>query len=234
MNPGGVLLGSHDVRQKWLLDMKKASGGKVSMTPRVIFESWSPQDWIKVFKEPKSYTMKVVAALVNEAQKHGLEAGIKGPLMEEWCSLSGVHSFFCGLCRYDGFVLEIWLQASIELGLLRDETAQSQIRQELVKFIARLGNMLDFKGLKSILVVPNPQIAPSQKEVCRVGTAETTATTGVANVSRGVLSCFACVHTYYSCKTSSEWGKSAHSASCRMITTPLAMEYLDRMLHFSG
>ena len=69
------------------------------------------------------------------------------------------------LSRYEGFVLEIWIQAAIELRLLDEETAQSQVRQELVKFIARLGNMLNYKGLKSILVVPNPQIAPSQKEV---------------------------------------------------------------------
>nr|AUM84822.1 chitinase-like protein 11 [Lutzomyia longipalpis] len=80
------LAGMHDVDEQWMKDVKRNSGFKTKITPRVLFDKFKDEDFSKLLSYPEE--RKIVSRIILNA---------------------------CDTYRFDGIVLEVWATLALRM-----------------------------------------------------------------------------------------------------------------------
>lgn len=107
------IIGKHNVDSKWMNGLKK-NNINVKITPRILFEDWSISDFINLFSSENEQS-ELIATLIKACKNN----------------------------KFDGLVLELWLQSGGRI--------DSQI---LVNFVILVAQKFKENSLEIILVIP--------------------------------------------------------------------------------
>ena len=80
-----TIQGTHDIDKKWMSDVRKSAGpGGLKVIPRVLFDKWTGQDYINLFRD--GWRVDAVAKLIA---KTVTKQGFDGVVLEVWSQLGG-------------------------------------------------------------------------------------------------------------------------------------------------
>jgi len=120
------ITGTHDVDKGWIKTVRsKNELADTKVVPRLLFDGWSRQDFSKLFSGNEMD--KVIKIILKT----------------------------CKLYKFDGIVLEIWMQL------------QGQATDHLIKFIQNMGKSFHDADKKLILVIPPPVYAGNVAGIVR-------------------------------------------------------------------
>lgn len=83
-NAGYKIEGKHDIDSKWMRDLKKNKNDDILVLPRILFDRWTGQDYVKLFSDPSRIVLVsgMIADLVATEQFDGV-------VLELWSQLGG-------------------------------------------------------------------------------------------------------------------------------------------------
>jgi len=78
------VMGTHDIDKKWMQEVRKKAGHPLQIIPRVLFDKWTGEDYMKLFSQP--WRSEAIAKLITSTiTKYGFE----GVVLEVWSQLGG-------------------------------------------------------------------------------------------------------------------------------------------------